>query len=103
MRLFRTLLAAALAAGLLTSPAMADRKRDQSKREQDRAFDATREGRIRPLPELRERVMPLVGRNAEPLSPEMIGRTYRMKFMRDGRVIWVDVDPRTGRILRTSE
>lgn len=100
MRLFRTLLAAALAAGLLTSPAMADRKRE---REQDRAFDATREGRIRPLPELRQRVMPIVGRDAEPLSPEMIGRTYRMKFMREGRVIWVDVDPRTGRILRTSE
>lgn len=100
MRLFRTLLAAALAAGLLTSPAMADRKRV---REQDRAFDATREGRIRPLPELRQRVMPIVGRDAEPLSPEMIGRTYRMKFMREGRVIWVDVDPRTGRILRTSE
>ena len=100
MRLFRTLLAAALAAGLLTSPAMADRKRE---REQDRAFDATREGRIRPLPELRQRVMPLVGRDAEPLSPEMNGRTYRMKFMRDGRVIWVDVDPRTGRVLRTSE
>jgi cobalamin biosynthesis protein CobD/CbiB len=100
MRLYRTLLAAALAAGLLTSPAMADRKRE---REQDRAFDATREGRIRPLPELRQRVMPIVGRDAEPLSPEMIGRTYRMKFMRDGRVIWVDVDPRTGRVLRTSE
>ena len=100
MRLYRTLLAAALAAGLLTSPAMADRKRE---REQDRAFDATREGRIRPLPELRQRVMPIIGRDAEPLSPEMIGRTYRMKFMRDGRVIWVDVDPRTGRVLRTSE
>jgi hypothetical protein len=102
MRLFRTLIAAALAAGLLTSPAMADRDRKRE-REQDRAFDATREGRIRPLPELRQRVMPLVGRDAEPLSPEMIGRTYRMKFMRGGRVIWVDVDPRTGRILRTSE
>jgi hypothetical protein len=102
MRLLRTLIAAALAAGLLTSPAMADRDRKRE-REQDRAFDATREGRIRPLPELRQRVMPLVGRDAEPLSPEMIGRTYRMKFMRGGRVIWVDVDPRTGRILRTSE
>lgn len=102
MRLFRSLIAAALAAGLLTAPAMADRDRKRE-REQDRAFDATREGRIRPLPELRQRVMPLVGRDAEPLSPEMIGRTYRMKFMRGGRVIWVDVDPRTGRILRTSE
>ena len=98
MSLYRTLLAAALAAGLLTSPAMADRKR-----EQDRAFDAAREGRTRTLPELRERVMPLVGRDAEPLSPEINGRTYRMKFMRGGRVIWVDVDAQTGRIIRRSE
>jgi hypothetical protein len=98
MRLFHSLFAAAIAAGLLTAPAQADRKR-----EQDRAFDAAREGRLRPLPELRQRVMPIVGRDAEPLSPEMVGRTYRMKFMRGGRVIWVDVDPRSGRVLRTSE
>ena len=98
MSLYRTLLAAALAAGLLTSPALADRKR-----EQDRAFDAARNGRTKPLPELRERVMPLVGRNAEPLSPEINGRVYRMKFMRDGRVIWVDIDAATGRVLRRSE
>jgi len=98
MRLFRTLLAAALAAGLLTSPAMADRKR-----EQDRAFEGTKRGRLLPLPELRERVMPLVGRDAKPLSPEISGRTYRMKFMRGGRVIWVDIDADTGRVIRRSE
>jgi uncharacterized membrane protein YkoI len=27
---------------------------------------------------------------------------YRFKFMRDGRVIWVDVDAQTGRIIRRS-
>jgi hypothetical protein len=42
MRLFRTLFAAALSAGLLASPALADPPRD---RDQDRAFEATRDGR----------------------------------------------------------
>jgi len=98
MRLFRTLLTAVLAAGLLTTPALAQRKR-----EQDRAFEGARRGRVLPLPELRERVMPMVGRDATPLSPEISGRTYRMKFMRGGRVIWVDVDADTGRVIRRSE
>jgi hypothetical protein len=98
MSLFRTLLAAALAAGLLTSPALADRKR-----EQDRAYEGTRKGRMLPLPELRERVLPLVGEGAKPLSPEISGKTYRMKFMRGGKVIWVDIDSETGRVIRRSE
>ena len=28
--------------------------------------------------------------------------TYRLKFMREGRVVWIDVDARTGRIVRHS-
>ena len=36
------------------------------------------------------------------LGPELNGDTYRLKFMRGGRVIWVDVDAATGRILRRS-
>ena len=40
MTMFRPLLAAALAAGLLTGPALAQRPRDQ-----DQAFRATTEGR----------------------------------------------------------
>ena len=36
------------------------------------------------------------------LGPELDGGTYRMKFIQNGRVIWVDVDPQTGRIIRRS-
>ena len=96
MRLFRTLSAAAIAAGLCVSPALADPPRDAT-----RAFEATREGRSMPLPKIERRVMPFMG-GADYLGPEFNGETYRLKFMRDGRVIWIDVDAATGRILRKS-
>ena len=96
MSLFRSLFAAAFAAGLLASPALADPPRDQN-----RAFEAAREGRSMPLPKIERRVMPFMG-GADYLGPEFNGETYRLKFMRNGRVIWVDVDAATGRILRRS-
>jgi hypothetical protein len=96
MRLFRTLLAATCMAGLLATPALADRPRDQ-----DRAFEATREGRSMPLPMIERRVMPHMG-GADYLGPEFRGSTYRLKFMRNGRVIWVDVDAATGKIVSRS-
>ena len=97
MSLFRTLLAALLGAGLIATPALAERPRDQ-----DRAFEATREGRSMPLPKIERRVIPFMD-GADYLGPEFNGNTYRLKFMRGGRVIWVDVDAATGRILRRSK
>ncbi len=97
MSLFRTLFAAALGIGLIASPALADPPRDQ-----DRAFQAAREGRSMPLPKIERRVMPFMD-GADYLGPELNGDTYRLKFMRGGRVIWVDVDAATGRILRRSK
>ena len=79
--------------------AMADA--GQQRRDQERAFEAKRHGRSMPLPQLERRVMPFMG-GADYLGPELRGPTYRLKFMRDGRVIWVDVDARTGRILGKS-
>lgn len=96
MRLYRTLLGGLIAAGFIASPASADRPRDQ-----DRAFQATRDGRSMPLPQIERRVMPFMG-GADYLGPEFRGDTYRLKFMRDGRVIWVDVDAATGRIIGRS-
>jgi hypothetical protein len=96
MSLFRTFFSGMIAAGLLASPALADRPRDQ-----DRAFQATRDGRSMPLPMIERRVMPFMG-GAEYLGPEFRGDSYRLKFMRDGRVIWVDVDAATGRIIGKS-
>ena len=96
MRLFRTLLSAALAAGLIAGPAFADPPRDAQ-----RAFQATRDGRSMPLPKIERRVMPLMP-GADYLGPEFNGKTYRLKFMKAGRVIWVDVDAATGEVVRRS-
>ena len=97
MSLFRTLLGGFVAAGLIASPALADRPRDQ-----DRAFEATRHGRSMPLPQIERRVVPFMG-GADYLGPEFLGETYRLKFLTNkGKVIWVDVDAATGRIIGRS-
>ena len=108
MTLFRTLLlAAALAGGFTSAPALAERPRpspsqmNPPSRDADRAFEATREGRSMPLPKLEQRVLPFMG-GADYLGPELNGDVYRFKFMQNGRVIWVDVDAQSGRILRRS-
>ena len=96
MTLFRTLLAAVFAATLAGAPALAD-----PPREADKAFRDTQQGRALPLPQIERRVMPFMG-GADYLGPELNGGTYRLKFMENGRVIWVDVDAQTGRIVRRS-
>ncbi|MBA3667426.1 MAG: hypothetical protein H0W65_06860 [Sphingomonas sp.] len=109
MSLYRTLALAACAFAAAT-PALAlrppgagvqlalnDRPRDQ-----DRAFRATQEGRAIPLPQIERKVMPHMN-GADYLGPEFRGRSYRLKFMQEGRVIWVDVDAATGRIIGKSD
>jgi hypothetical protein len=115
MKTLRTLLIAAFAAGLVSAPALADGPRGDRERgaverperqnfapmrEQERAFEATRNGRSMPLPQLEQRIRPQVP-GADYLGPELNGDTYRFKFMQNGRVIWVDVDGR-GNIIRRS-
>jgi hypothetical protein len=106
MTLLRTLLfAAAIGAGLTSTPVLGQRARpappmNGPSRDSDRAFEATRDGRSMPLPQLEQRVMPFMG-GADYLGPEINGDTYRFKFMQNGRVIWVDVDGQ-GRIIRRS-
>ena len=66
-------------------------------REQENAYRAMRQGRIRPLPEIRARInVP----GAEFIGVEFDGRIYRLKYMRGGEVIWIDVDAATGQVVR---
>ena len=66
-------------------------------REQDNAYRATHQGRILPLMEIRARInVP----GAEFIGLEFDGRIYRLKYMREGEVIWIDVDAETGQIIR---
>ena len=97
MKLLRAfLIAAALAGGLASAPALGDPPRDA-----DRAWNAKRQGRSMPLPQLERRVMPMMG-GADYLGPELNGGTYRLKFIQNGQVIWVDVDAQSGKIIRRS-
>ena len=96
----RNLILLIAALGLAT-PAVARDARDQRGlsrlREQDNAYRATQQGRIRPLPEIRARInIP----GAEFIGVEFDGRIYRLKYMRGGEVIWIDVDAETGQIVR---
>ena len=86
-------LAAAVLGEIVAQPAAGERPRDQ-----DRAFRAIQNGRAIPLPMIERRVVPQMG-GADYLGPEYRGETYRLKFVRDGRVIWVDVDAATGRVI----
>lgn len=95
--------AAARADGLLSldrEVAIAQGKQDAA-RDQDRAYDATKSGKSMPLPMIERRVVPQMG-SAQYLGPEFRGSVYRLKFLSDGRVIWIDVDARTGRVMRRS-
>ncbi len=97
----RSLLFAATSAGLaLAGPSVDARPRDK---EQDEAFKATQQGRIMPLRVIESRIVPQM-RGADYLGPELDAGSsrYRLKFLRDGKVIWVDVDARTGDILGKS-
>ena len=98
MNIVRTLLLAGMiAAGLTSAPALADPPRDSQ-----RAFQGRQDGHSMPLPQLERRVMPFMG-GADYLGPEINGGTYRMKFIHNGRVIWADVDPQTGRVIPRSK
>ena len=93
------LLSAALGLTAL-APAADARPRD---REQDTAWKATKQGQYLPLRSIESRVIPRM-RGADYLGPELDAgsSTYRLKFMRGGQVIWVDIDARTGEVVGRS-
>jgi uncharacterized membrane protein YkoI len=88
-----SLLALTLAAtAIAATPAGAERPRDQ-----DVALRGLREGGFRPLREIEARTIRQMP-GATYLGPELDAERgrYRLKFMRGGQVIWIDIDARTG-------
>lgn len=75
----------------------------EARRDQDAAYRAARSGEIRSLPDIRAQVQSRMS-GAQPLGEEYdaASRTYRMKYLRSGSVIWVDVDARTGAVVGRS-
>lgn len=90
---------AACLAGIALAPS-ADARR---LRDQDRAFAARQAGQIMPLHEIEGRVIPRMP-GCDYLGPEFdpSSAVYRLKFMRGGSVIYVDVDGRNGQIIGRS-
>lgn len=90
-----SLAAALLATGLSSAPAAA-----QGRNDQDEARKEMRAGNVLSLREIERRVLPTM-RGADYLGPAYDSRAmaYRLRFIRDGRVMFVDVDARTGRVL----
>lgn len=83
---------------LVAGPAVAGQP--EQGREASAAWQATREGRILPLKEVERRVVPTMkGAQYIGFDLELPSGVYTLKFLRDGTVIWVDVDGRTGQVI----
>ena len=97
-KLFASVAAAALVTGAVAVPAGAQSRGDQAS-----AREEMKAGRTLPVREIERRVIPQM-RGHEYLSFEYDGNSsaYRLKFLKEGQVVWVDVDARTARILRIS-
>jgi hypothetical protein len=82
--------------GLVMAPAEARRG------DQEAAYAATRGGAARSLRDIENGLVPAMKRRgADYIGAEYdsTAMRYRLKFMRDGSVIWVDVDGRNGAVL----
>ncbi|MFA9201006.1 MAG: PepSY domain-containing protein [Cypionkella sp.] len=85
------------ALALPAAPALAQRN------DQGEARKEMRAGNVLSLREIESRVLPTM-RGSEYLGPayDSTAMAYRLKFIREGRVTYVDVDARTGRVLGVS-
>lgn len=104
MKAVRSLFAgivAALAMVALVAPAAAQ---DKPRGDQGEARREAMAGTQLSLREIERRVLPQMS-GAEYLGPayDSTVRAYRLKFIRAGRVTYVDVDARTGRIIGRSK
>ncbi len=93
---------AAFALVLLTitgfHPAAAQWRRD----DQNEAYQGRRDGALMSLRAIENGIVPrMKARGADYIGAEFDGSTgrYRLKFVREGSVIWVDVDGRSGAIV----
>lgn len=99
-RIFTSLLAFGLVVGpIAAEPAFAQRRTT----EQGEARREMSAGNILKLRDIEARILPTM-KGAEYLGPayDPAAMAYRLKFIKDGRVTFVDVDARTGRVLRRS-
>lgn len=91
----------AIVALMLTAPAAG--AQDQVRGDQGEARREARAGNIMRSGEIEARILPTM-RDAEYLgfAYDSTARAYRLKFIKEGRVTYVDVDARTGRVIGRS-
>ena len=100
----KNLLASILSAALVLGGAAAPAVAAQSRNDQGEARKEMQAGNVLSLREIEKRVLPSM-KGSEYLGPsyDSTAMAYRLKFIRDGRVTFVDVDARTGKVLRRSK
>ena len=93
----QTVLVFTLASIFVLSPVTADPRRG----EQNEARQDMRAGKVKPLREIEANIVPRM-RGMQYLGPEYdpSAQVYRLKFINKDRVIFVDVDGKTGSVLR---
>lgn len=91
---------AALAGAALTLSAVAATPALAQRSEQGAARKEMKAGNVLSLREIERRILPMM-KGYEYLGPayDSVAMAYRLKFIRDGRVVFVDVDARTGRVI----
>ncbi|MDD3798896.1 MAG: PepSY domain-containing protein [Novosphingobium sp.] len=86
------------AAALPYAPVQAQNRGDQGQVRKE-----MRAGNVRSLREIEQIVLPQM-RGMQYLGPEYdaAAMAYRLKFIRDGRVVFIDIDARSGKVLKRS-
>jgi hypothetical protein len=94
----KLLLPIILALAVPAMPAQAEPGGEQGQVRKD-----IRAGNVRSLRDIEKRVLPTM-QGMQYLGPEYdpAAMAYRLKFIRNGRVVFVDVDARSGMIINTS-
>lgn len=71
--------------------------------EQNEARAQMMAGKVKSIRSIENQILPRMA-GSEYIGPEFDpnAQVYRLKFIRDGRVVFIDVDGRTGSILRQS-
>ena len=97
-KLFASFVVAALVTGAVAVPAAAQSRGDQASARQE-----MKAGREMSPREIERRVLPQMrGHDYLSFEYDSDSSAYRLKFIKEGQVVWVDVDARTARILRVS-
>ena len=87
-----------------TVPAIGQQRGNAASSDQANARAEMQAGRNLPIREIERRILSTM-RGDEYLGFEYdsTAQAYRLKFIREGRMIWVDVDAQTARVLRVSQ